>query len=63
MCPKRLLFVSHEMTLSGAPIQLAYLVQWLRKHSWGTSSGRSDALRAAAVSYSFMLDHLELAGK
>lgn len=31
---RRLLFVSHEMTLSGAPIQLAYLVQWLAQHGW-----------------------------
>lgn len=33
----RLLFVSHEMTLSGAPIQLAYLVQWLRARGWKTT--------------------------
>jgi glycosyltransferase involved in cell wall biosynthesis len=32
----RLLFVSHEMTLSGAPIQLAHLVQWLRGRGWNT---------------------------
>ena len=31
---RRLLIVSHEMTLSGAPIQLAHLVVWLRKHGW-----------------------------
>ncbi|CAA9252375.1 MAG: hypothetical protein AVDCRST_MAG42-2300 [uncultured Chthoniobacterales bacterium] len=31
---RRLLIVSHEMTLSGAPIQLAYLVMWLREHGW-----------------------------
>ena len=35
--PQRLLFVSHEMTLSGAPIQLAYLVQWLHAHRWSTT--------------------------
>lgn len=34
---RRLLFVSHEMTLSGAPIQLAYLVIWLREHGWETT--------------------------
>lgn len=28
------LFVSHEMTLSGAPIQLAHLVGWLKRHGW-----------------------------
>ena len=31
---RRLLIVSHEMTLSGAPIQLAHLVVWLRDHGW-----------------------------
>ena len=31
---RRLLIVSHEMTLSGAPIQLAHLVVWLRAHGW-----------------------------
>lgn len=34
---RRLLFVSHEMTLSGAPIQLAYLVTWLRERGWETT--------------------------
>lgn len=33
----RLLFVSHEMTLSGAPIQLAYLVRWMQAHGWETT--------------------------
>ncbi len=33
---RRLLIVSHEMTLSGAPIQLAYLVQWLQHRGWKT---------------------------
>ena len=31
---RRLLIVSHEMTLSGAPIQLAHLVVWLRDRGW-----------------------------
>ena len=31
---RRLLIVSHEMTLSGAPIQLAHLVLWLKQHGW-----------------------------
>ena len=31
---RRLLIVSHEMTLSGAPIQLAHLVVWLKQHGW-----------------------------
>ena len=34
---RRLLFVSHEMTLSGAPIQLAYLVVWLQERGWETT--------------------------
>jgi O-antigen biosynthesis protein len=33
---RRLLFVSHEMTLSGAPVQLAHLVRWLRGRGWNT---------------------------
>jgi glycosyltransferase involved in cell wall biosynthesis len=28
------LFVSHETTLTGAPIQLLHLVRWLRKEGW-----------------------------
>lgn len=35
--PPRVLFVSHETTLSGAPIQLAYLVAWLKAHGWETA--------------------------
>lgn len=35
--PPRALFVSHETTLSGAPIQLAYLVAWLKTHGWETA--------------------------
>ena len=31
---RRLLIVSHEMTLSGAPIQLAHLVNWLKREGW-----------------------------
>jgi glycosyltransferase involved in cell wall biosynthesis len=30
----RVLFVSHETTLSGAPIQLVHLAGWLRKAGW-----------------------------
>src|SRR5438105_556084 len=30
----RVLFVSHETTLSGAPIQLAHLAGWLQKRGW-----------------------------
>jgi glycosyltransferase involved in cell wall biosynthesis len=30
----RILFVSHETTLSGAPIQLVHLAGWLEDHSW-----------------------------
>ncbi len=33
---RRLLIVTHEMTLSGAPIQLACLVQWLQHRGWNT---------------------------
>jgi glycosyltransferase involved in cell wall biosynthesis/GT2 family glycosyltransferase len=31
---RRVLFVSHEMTLSGAPILLAHLVGWLKAYGW-----------------------------
>ena len=31
---RRLLIVSHEMTLSGAPIQLAHLIVWLQARGW-----------------------------
>lgn len=31
---RRLLIVSHEMTLSGAPIQMAYLAAWLKEQGW-----------------------------
>ncbi|HEX4630510.1 MAG TPA: glycosyltransferase [Chthoniobacterales bacterium] len=30
----RVLFVSHETTLSGAPIQLVHLASWLQEHGW-----------------------------
>ena len=30
----RVLFVSHETTLSGAPIQLVHLAGWLQKEGW-----------------------------
>jgi|GEM_PF-965881 len=32
--PPRVLFVSHETTLSGAPIQLVHLVCWLKNAGW-----------------------------
>lgn len=32
--PPRVLFVSHETTLSGAPIQLVHLARWLKKAGW-----------------------------
>jgi len=32
--PPRVLFVSHETTLSGAPIQLVHLVRWLKNAGW-----------------------------
>ncbi|MGZ5022362.1 MAG: glycosyltransferase, partial [Chthoniobacterales bacterium] len=30
----RVLFVSHESTLTGAPLQLLYLVRWLQRDGW-----------------------------
>jgi glycosyltransferase involved in cell wall biosynthesis/GT2 family glycosyltransferase len=30
----RVLFVSHETTLTGAPIQLLHLVRWLKRNGW-----------------------------
>jgi O-antigen biosynthesis protein len=32
--PPRVLFVSHETTLSGAPIQLVHLARWLKQAGW-----------------------------
>ncbi len=32
--PPRVLFVSHETTLSGAPIQLVHLARWLKTAGW-----------------------------
>ena len=31
---RRVLFVSHETTLSGAPIQLVHLTGWLQERGW-----------------------------
>ncbi len=31
---RRLLFISHETTLTGAPIQLLHLVRWLKNNGW-----------------------------
>ena len=33
----RILLVSHEATLSGAPLQLVYLAEWLRRAGWRVS--------------------------
>ncbi len=35
--PPRVLFVSHETTLSGAPIQLVHLVRWLKNAEWAVA--------------------------
>lgn len=40
--PPRVLFVSHETTLSGAPIQLVHLVRWLRKAGWEVAVATPD---------------------
>ena len=38
----RVLFVSHETTLSGAPIQLVHLARWLREAGWNISVATPD---------------------
>ena len=40
--PPRVLFVSHETTLSGAPIQLVHLVRWLKKAGWEVTVAAPD---------------------
>ena len=40
--PPRVLFVSHETTLSGAPIQLVHLVRWLKKAGWKVAVAAPD---------------------
>ena len=40
--PPRVLFVSHETTLSGAPIQLVHLVRWLKKAGWEVAVAAPD---------------------
>ena len=62
---RRFLFVSHETTLSGAPIQLVHLVRWLQKEGWelggGHAGGRTDfgfAARLTASRSSFDADLL-----
>jgi glycosyltransferase involved in cell wall biosynthesis/GT2 family glycosyltransferase len=40
--PPRVLFVSHETTLSGAPIQLVHLVRWLKKAGWEVAVATPD---------------------
>src|SRR6202030_2591152 len=34
MHSRRILLVSHEMTLSGAPLALSYLGSWLKRRGW-----------------------------
>jgi len=38
----RVLFVSHETTLSGAPIQLVHLVRWLKEAGWEVAVAAPD---------------------
>src|SRR5687768_4112573 len=38
----RVLFVSHETTLSGAPIQLVHLVRWLKEAGWEVAVATPD---------------------
>src|SRR5256714_15662759 len=51
----RILFVSHETTLSGAPIQLVHLAGWLQERGWNILVGTpeygpiSDMLAARGV--------------
>ena len=40
--PPRVLFVSHETTLSGAPIQLVHLVRWLKRAGWEVAVAAPD---------------------
>jgi len=40
--PPRVLFVSHETTLSGAPIQLVHLARWLKKAGWEVAVAAPD---------------------
>src|SRR5687768_17610035 len=40
--PPRVLFVSHETTLSGAPIQLVHLVRWLKEEGWEVAVATPD---------------------
>jgi glycosyltransferase involved in cell wall biosynthesis/GT2 family glycosyltransferase len=40
--PPRVLFVSHETTLSGAPIQLVHLVRWLKGAGWEVAVATPD---------------------
>jgi glycosyltransferase involved in cell wall biosynthesis/GT2 family glycosyltransferase len=40
--PPRVLFVSHETTLSGAPIQLVHLVRWLKNAGWEVAVAAPD---------------------
>lgn len=41
--PPRVLFVSHETTLSGAPIQLVHLARWLKETGWKVAVAAPDA--------------------
>jgi len=40
--PPRVLFVSHETTLSGAPIQLVHLARWLKEAGWEVAVAAPD---------------------
>lgn len=58
---RRLLIVSHEMTLSGAPIQLAHVVVWLRARGWAPTvvapepGPLADMLRGVEIIYESQL--------
>ena len=41
--PPRVLFVSHETTLSGAPIQLLHFLPWLRQRGWTVAIAAPEA--------------------
>src|SRR5450432_1582882 len=59
------LFVSHETTLTGAPIALLHLVRWFQKEGWNLavatpeSGPISDLLAADGVTIFFHPDLLE----
>jgi glycosyltransferase involved in cell wall biosynthesis len=53
----KVLFVSHETTLTGAPIQLLHLVRWLRKDGWDLAVA---AAESGPVSDSLVVDGVEV---